>query len=62
MKGPEMPNWTFTVHQDGMLVSSGSAPDEGQCRREAAHYAWVYEQDGPVKVRVRKPNTRKPSI
>ena len=57
-----MPNWTFTVHQDGMLVSSGSAPDEGQCRREAAHYAWVYEQDGPVKVRVRKPNTRKPSI
>jgi hypothetical protein len=43
----------FSVRQDGMVVASGSGPYE-DIKREAAHYAAVYRQDGPVKVRVWK--------
>lgn len=49
---------SFSVIQGGMTVASGSGPHE-DIRREAAHYAAVYRQDGPVKVRVRKLKPRK---
>ena len=41
----------FSVYQDGMRVAGGNGPLD-VVRREAAHYAMVYGQDGPVKVRV----------
>ena len=44
---------SFSIIQGGMTVASGSGPLE-QIRSEAAHYAAVYRQDGPVRVRVRK--------
>jgi len=44
---------SFSVRQGGITVASGSGPYE-DIRREAAHYAAVYGQDGPVQVRVRK--------
>jgi len=44
---------SFTVRQAGMVVASGSGPYEA-VKREAAHYALIYGQDGPVKVSVRK--------
>lgn len=44
---------SFTVRQGGMVVASGSGPYE-DIKREAAHYAMMYGQDGPVKVSVRK--------
>ena len=37
------------VWQDGMCVAKVSAHEEG-AMREAAHYAMVYGQDGPVEV------------
>lgn len=43
----------FHVKQDGLVVAAGSGPIE-DVRREAAHYAAVYRQDGPVTVRVWK--------
>ena len=43
----------FSVRQDGMVVANGSGPYE-DIKHEAAHYAAVYRQDGPVKVRVWK--------
>jgi hypothetical protein len=44
---------SFAVRQDGMTVASGSGPYT-DIQREAAHYAMVYRQDGPVRVSVRK--------
>lgn len=52
-----MMHWTFTLRQAGMIVARGSASTEVDCRREASHYAMLYEQGGPVLVRVRKPRT-----
>lgn len=49
----------FHVRQGGQIVASGSGPME-DVRREAAHYAAVYRQDGPVTVRVWQ-NKRKES-
>jgi hypothetical protein len=46
--------WEFTVEQDGMVVASGEAPTEESARREAAHYALMYSQDGPVKVSIKE--------
>jgi len=42
----------FEVKQDGMVVASGEAPTEREAEREAMHYAMVYSQDGPVRMRV----------
>lgn len=39
----------FSVMQGGMEVASGSGP-LADCIREAKHYAFIYNQDGPVKV------------
>jgi hypothetical protein len=47
------PRWFFYIYQDGLRVASGSSTDEADARREAAHYALMYGQDGPVKVVVR---------
>jgi hypothetical protein len=47
----------FSIVQNGMCVASGSGPLEA-IRAEAAHYAAMYRQDGPVKMRVWK-NSRK---
>lgn len=48
------PEWgSFSIRQNGMTVAGGSGPYEA-IQREAAHYAAVYRQDGPVKVIVRR--------
>jgi hypothetical protein len=49
----------FSVWQDGQIVASGSGPYE-YIKREAAHYAATYRQDGPVKVRVWKHKAKEP--
>lgn len=48
----------FSIVQDGLMVAGGSGPYE-MVKREAAHYAAVYGQDGPVKVRVWRNPKRK---
>jgi hypothetical protein len=42
----------FSVMQDGLKVASGECPDRETAEREANHYAMMYGQDGPVKVKV----------
>ena len=49
---------SFSIWQGGEKVAGGSGPLE-MVRREAAHYAAMYRQDGPVKVSVRKLKPRK---
>lgn len=44
---------SFSVRQDGITVAGGSGPYE-DIKREAAHYAAIYRQDGNVQVRVRR--------
>lgn len=44
--------YRFQVWQDGMIVASGSGTDPAAVRREANHYAMMYGQGGPVKVRL----------
>jgi hypothetical protein len=48
---------SFTVRQGGVTVASGSGPYE-DIKREAAHYAIICRQDGPVKVSVRRMKKR----
>jgi hypothetical protein len=49
-----MNRWEFSVEQDGMVVASGEAPSEAEAKREAAHYAMMYSQDGLVKVSIKE--------
>lgn len=49
---------SFSIWQDGMKVAGGSGPLEA-IKREAAHYAMMYSQDGPVKISVREIKPRK---
>jgi hypothetical protein len=49
--GAEVQTGGWHVRQGGQIVASGSGPLDA-VRREAAHYAAVYRQDGPVTVRV----------
>lgn len=49
---------SFSVRQGGVTVASGSGPYE-DIKREAAHYAAVYRQDGPVVVTVRRIKPRR---
>jgi hypothetical protein len=51
----------FSIRQGGMIVAGGSGPYEAM-RREAAHYAMMYRQDGPVKVRVWRNRKRRQAI
>lgn len=41
---------SFEIWQDGMPVASCSGP-RALAEAEAAHYALVYGQDGPVEIR-----------
>ena len=47
------PMYNYTIKQDGMVVAGGHAP-KTEAQREAAHYALVYGQDGPVEITIRK--------
>lgn len=49
---------SFSIRQGGITVAGGSGPYEA-IKREAAHYAAVYRQDGEVQVRVRRAPKRK---
>lgn len=44
---------SFWVRQRGIIVASGDGPYE-EVKREAAHYAMIYAQDGPIKLMVRR--------
>lgn len=46
-----MKNYSFELEQDGMVVASGSGPDEKRVHVEGMHYAAIYSQDGPCKLR-----------
>lgn len=53
------PEWgSFSIRQGGITVAGGSGPYE-DIKREAAHYAAIYRQDGDVQVRVRRSPKRK---
>lgn len=43
--GRDVVGYRYEVWQDGMRVASAEGPG---AEREAAHYALVYGQDGPV--------------
>ena len=49
--GEEVRRWKFSVKQGGLVVASGDCPTEEDAKREAAHYAMMYSQDGPVEVK-----------
>lgn len=51
--GGERPKrYRFRILQDGMVVAEGSGTDTDAVKREATHYAAMYLQDGPVKIRL----------
>lgn len=53
-EGAAPPSWgSFSIRQNGVIVAGGSGPYEA-IKREAAHYAAMYRQDGEVQVRVRR--------
>jgi hypothetical protein len=54
-----MAEHVFKIEQAGMVVAKGFAPTYRDALREASHYAMMYEQDGPLKVSVRKCPKRK---
>ena len=41
----------FQLWQDGILVAAVDCANRHSAMKEIAHYAAVYEQDGPVKIR-----------
>jgi len=43
--------YEFEVVQDGIVVARASAKEREDALREIYHYAQVYGQDGPVRVR-----------
>jgi len=48
----------FQLWQDGIMVAAVDSPNRHSAMREIAHYAAVYEQDGPVKIKEVKPRRR----
>ena len=44
--------YSFEVVQDGFPVAGGYAPVLADAEREAAYYAMMYGQDGPVQVNI----------
>ncbi len=50
--------YEFEVVQDGIVVASAWGRDRDRTLAEAAHYAAMYAQDGPVLLRI-KPDKRK---
>lgn len=55
---PETEYGGFSIKQGGMVVAGGSGPYPA-IMVEAAHYAAVYGQDGPVVVRTWKNRPRR---
>lgn len=53
-----MERWEFEVHQGGMVVAAGEAPDRDTAIREAGHYTMMYGQDGPAHAIVRRKRSR----
>jgi len=53
--------YRFDVHQGDTIVASASAANREAAKREADHYAFMYGQDGPVKVVERKSYAHKPA-
>jgi hypothetical protein len=51
----------FYVYQDGVCVVKGCSLSKDEAEREANHYAMIYEQDGPVKLKFRKVFSRNAS-
>lgn len=49
-----MQRWEFEIKQGGMIVASGDCPNKADALREAAHYVFMYGQDGPLEVAVKK--------
>ena len=52
---------SFTIWQNGMTVAGGSGPLEF-VKREAAHYALMYRQEGPIKVVIRRHRPRRKTV
>lgn len=59
--------WHMELTQGGIVVAGGSGPTERAVMEEAAHYAMIYGQDGPVDVMIwqgarpkKKPRPREP--
>lgn len=52
-------SWVGSVYQDGVRVAAVYAGTREQAEKEVAHYAMMYSQNGPVKVVIRKPRTKR---
>lgn len=50
--------YEYQVIQDGIVVASAWGRDHDAVLSQAAHYAALYAQDGPVTLRI-KPDKRK---
>ena len=50
--------YEYQVVQDGIVVASAWGRNQGAVLAQAAHYAALYAQDGPVTLRI-KPDKRK---
>ena len=50
-------DWSGSVSQDGLVVARVWGNEE-HVRREIAHYAMVYSQDGPVATRINRPRAQ----
>jgi hypothetical protein len=50
------------LYQDGIDVAGVTGPDKQAVEREIQHYAAVYSQDGPVKIRRGSATLRTPTV
>lgn len=57
-----MTEYRYELIQDGMRVAAVSAPTRVRAVSEIMHYALIYSQDGPVKVREIKPRKKRTHI
>lgn len=49
----------FQLWQDGIMVAAVESASRHSAMKEIAHYAAVYEQDGPVKITEVKRRTQR---
>lgn len=47
--------FTVQIWQDGMRVAQTQSTSPGAALDEAARYARVYGQDGPIRIKVKNP-------
>ena len=45
--------YKYSLIQDGVIVASVVCEDKEFAEQEIQHYAFMYEQDGPVKIKRR---------